>query len=340
MWHFAQFIEKPRKACEVVSLELARVFVQDEEIARAIFQRAALRGENAARELVPRRVRGDVVADPFVIGPHRRRAQFLARDEQQVAPFVAPVIDELRAREQRFDEPVALVRCGVGEEGARFFRGRQNAAGVEERAANELAIGAARRRREIERGELFENEIVDPIAPLRFREDFGRDGVWKWRGHGADRDVAEIPGRHGALAIADDRDLSIIVHVDDRLIGRGVLHMPRHVLDVAVGEMRAHDELLFGARREFGQRGLDFEALNARVVRLRHRSALRDPIDQRPPFRRIDLEPLAALVRHGVRRLEQDQRARRIGWRNPPPKGAARQRQVIAIVIVTRAAKA
>jgi len=37
--------------------------VEHEEIARAVFERAALRGENAAREFIPWRVRGDVVTD-------------------------------------------------------------------------------------------------------------------------------------------------------------------------------------------------------------------------------------------------------------------------------------
>jgi len=52
-------------------------------------------GEEALREHVPRRVRRDLIADPRVVAPHRRRLELAFRDQEQVAPLVAPVIDEL-----------------------------------------------------------------------------------------------------------------------------------------------------------------------------------------------------------------------------------------------------
>ena len=87
----------------------ARVFVQDIKITGAVFERAALRGEDFPDEDIPGRVGGDVVPNPVVIRPHGGGFQLLALDQQQVGPFVSPVINELRALQQRFDELVALL---------------------------------------------------------------------------------------------------------------------------------------------------------------------------------------------------------------------------------------
>src|ERR1044072_3871030 len=73
----------------------------------AVLVCAALGGDDFSDEHVPRRVRGDVVADEPVVGPHRRRPQPFARDEQQIDPFMRPVVYELGPLEQRLDEAIA-----------------------------------------------------------------------------------------------------------------------------------------------------------------------------------------------------------------------------------------
>ena len=53
-----------------------------------------------AGELVPGRVGFDLVANPGVVGPHRPAwRQLVAVDQQQVGPFVGPVVDELGPRQ-------------------------------------------------------------------------------------------------------------------------------------------------------------------------------------------------------------------------------------------------
>ena len=79
---------------------LLRVLVQGVEIRRAVLVRAAGGGDDLAGELVPRRVRGDALANPVVVRLERLRPQPLAGEQQQVGPFVGPVIDELRPRQQ------------------------------------------------------------------------------------------------------------------------------------------------------------------------------------------------------------------------------------------------
>ena len=181
----------------------------------------------------------------------------------------------------------------------------------------------------------IEDAIVGVPADRIVRENFGRDRVWERHGYRADGDAAEIPPRHRALAVADHRGLPGIIDIDDRLIRRRIFHMPRHVFHMSVRKMRTHRELLRRARLEFHEHRLDLQFLNARIIRLRPRRTLRDPLDERLPVRRIDLELLPALVRHGICRLQQKQRARRIGGRNPSSKSPARQREVIAFIVIT-----
>ena len=82
----------------------------------------------------------NAVANPVVEGPHRGRTQLAARHEQQVGPFVSPVVDELVALEQRVDQLRALVGRFVGKKLLDFFRGRQDARRIQERAANERRV--------------------------------------------------------------------------------------------------------------------------------------------------------------------------------------------------------
>ena len=62
--------------------------IEDEEIRAAVLERAAAGGEQITHYGVPRRVRGDVAAYPVVVGPHGLGHQFVAIDEQEIAPAV------------------------------------------------------------------------------------------------------------------------------------------------------------------------------------------------------------------------------------------------------------
>ena len=142
--------------------DLDRVLVQDEVIQRAVLPRAAGAGEDLAGEFVPRLVLFDAVANPVVEGPHRVRTKLAARDQQQIGPFVGPVVDELVALEKLVDQLRALVRRLVGQEVLDFFGGGQNAGGIQIRAADE-----SRRRPQTGEGAMFrllqlgEHEVVD-----------------------------------------------------------------------------------------------------------------------------------------------------------------------------------
>ena len=88
----------------------------------------------------------NAVANPVVERPHRGRAQLAAGDQQQIGPFVGPVIDKLIAFEKCVDQLRALVGRLVGEEVLDFFGGGQNAGGIEESAADESGIARSRPR--------------------------------------------------------------------------------------------------------------------------------------------------------------------------------------------------
>ena len=104
--------------------QLDRILVQHEIIKRAILPRASGACKDFACELVPRLVLAYAVADPVVEGPHRVRPQLAAGDEQQIRPFIGPIIDELFTFEQPVDHFRALIRRFVGEEGFDVFGSR------------------------------------------------------------------------------------------------------------------------------------------------------------------------------------------------------------------------
>lgn len=129
---------------------LRRLVVEDEKVPAAVLECAAGGGEQITHHGVPRRVRGDVTADPVVIRPHGLRHEFVAIHEEEIAPTMRPVIDELRPLQQRVDETVTFVGGLVGEEGLRFIHRRQNADGVEKRTAQELRVRGTTRGRDVQ----------------------------------------------------------------------------------------------------------------------------------------------------------------------------------------------
>ena len=80
--------------------------MQSVEIGGAVVVRVALRSQNALREFIPRRILLDLQANPFVVRFDRLGTQTVAGDEQQIGPFVGPVVYELRAPQQIVGQPL------------------------------------------------------------------------------------------------------------------------------------------------------------------------------------------------------------------------------------------
>ena len=145
----------------------SRVVMEHIEICRSIVHRAALGDNDLARETVPRGIGRDVKPNPIVIRPHRRSFKLFAADQQKVGPFVGPVIDEFGPPKKRLDHLVAFTGSFIRKKITRFLRGWQNAGRIQESAAKELFIAAARRRRQVQVLELFQNKIIDKTSPFR-----------------------------------------------------------------------------------------------------------------------------------------------------------------------------
>ena len=93
-----------------------------------------------------------------------------------------------------------------------------------------------------------------------------------------------------------------------------------------------HRQRLPRQRRGVRRRNLD--VIDPRILFLRAGRAAGDPFGEDFVFRRIHLEPLAALVRDQLRRLEQDQAARGIVEIDPAPLRGFGDGEVIALVII------
>ena len=108
----------------------------------------------------------------------------------------------------------------------------------------------------------------------------------------------------------------------------------RDVFGVAIGEIRPHDQLLRlpGFRQKMPGQNLD--ALDARLIGLGPGRAGGDPFGQNLVINRTDFKTFSALVRDRAGRFEQHQAAAWIARHDAATQGAARQREIIALVIV------
>ena len=97
--------------------------MQGVKIGSAIAYGAALGGDETGDHFVPGGVGLHVFANPGVVGLHRGWTELRTVDQEQVGPFVGPVIDEFRAGEERVDQSSAFVSAGVFEERFDFFGG-------------------------------------------------------------------------------------------------------------------------------------------------------------------------------------------------------------------------
>jgi len=203
----------------------ARVVVKDIKIGRAIFERAALCGDNFASEHVPGSVLSHFVAYPIVIRPDGRRFELFGADEQQIGPFIGPVIHKFGTAKQRFDEPVAFGRRFVAQESASFFSRRQNSSGIDVSTADELGIAATWGRRQVEVLQFFEDELVDEISALCMRECRFGEFVGEGNGDGRNVDATQIPRSDSALTETNDFGLTVVGNLGNSFV-RGSIFGP------------------------------------------------------------------------------------------------------------------
>ena len=313
--------------------DVDRVLVQDVVVGRAVRQRVARRGQHLTRQRVPRLVGGDAGANPVVVRPHRVRLQAPARDEQQVRPFVGPVVDELRPFEQRIHQARALVGTGIGGERAHLGRRRQDPGGVEIGAPDEFRVRRQPGRLDVELAQLPQDRVVE-IRARCIGVDRGIDARGKRRSDPRRHQAAQVPGRNRRLAGALHFHDALVADRGDRALVGGELRPARHVLGVAVGETGAHDQRLLVAELQARRRREDFQRGHHRVGLRRRGRAGGNPLREHAILRRPCAEPAAAAVRHRHRRLEQHQASRRFHWIDATRGGLARQRQVVRLGIV------
>ncbi len=255
--------------------QLRRILVQHEEVRRAVFQRAAGGRHQVAGELVPRRVGRHVVANPVIVGPHRRRPQLLAVDQQQVAPLVGPIVDKLRPRQQLLDQLVALVGRRIGQKRAGLLDRGQQADRVDIRPPQKLGVGGRRRWRQVQVLQLRQHQLVDEVAPRGFGKHVGRELALIADADRGDHVPTQVPGLDRRLAVPGHLHQPGRADLGHRFVGRGELGPARDVFGMAVGEVGPHDQLLPGAGLEHRGARQDFEAIQPRVVIFRSRGARR-----------------------------------------------------------------
>ena len=116
---------------------------------------------------------------------------------------------------------------------------------------------------------------------------------------------------------------------------RGELDPARHVLRVAIGEVRADDQRLLvpGLQPRRGRK--DLEPGHGRIPVGRRRGAGGDPLRDHAIFRRAGRETLTAAVRDGEGRLQKHEASGRLDLVDAARRGLARQGQVVEIRIVS-----
>ena len=90
---------------------------------------------------------------------------------------------------QEVDEPLPLLRRGVGEEAANLLRRWQPADRVEKGPTKKCRIVARGRGGQVQPLELLEDEFVDQVGPGRRREGLGGNRIGEGRSHPADSNL-------------------------------------------------------------------------------------------------------------------------------------------------------
>ena len=145
-----------------------------EVVGRPVAEDRPLRGHQLVDHPVDRHVGAERLAKPEVERQHPLRTQLLGVDAEQIAPLQRPVIDVLRAIEQAIDQLGPLVGIVVGQEVLDLVGRGRGADGVEHRAAQELGVGARRRRDQPQLAPLGGGLDVDDVAGPGSRNGLSR----------------------------------------------------------------------------------------------------------------------------------------------------------------------
>ena len=119
---------------------IGRIAVKHKEVGGSVLVSRSAGGNQVACELVPGRIGGHVVADPLRVGLHGLGFEFRAGDQEQVGPFVGPVVDVFGSSEQSFDQSSPSVGIGVAEKGPCFVGRGEHAERIESGTTQEFGV--------------------------------------------------------------------------------------------------------------------------------------------------------------------------------------------------------
>src|SRR6516225_7475511 len=90
--------------------------MDDPIVCGAVFESIAASGYDLECKLVPRFVVCDAVANPLVITPHLVIGKVVTRYQQEIGPFIGPIINEIWPLDKVVDKAISLIRCRIVEE--------------------------------------------------------------------------------------------------------------------------------------------------------------------------------------------------------------------------------
>ena len=180
------------------------VLMQGVEVGGAVFQGAARRGDDGLDEFVPGGVLLDLRADPLVVGFERLGTQTLAAGQQQVAPAIGPVVDELGPGQQRLDQSIALVGGRVGQKRSALRRpwATRPTCRRYARRTNSLSLAGGEGGR-FRLSSLASDNSSMKLRARRLGKNLGGNGRGIGNAERGDHVQAQIPGAGHRLARAD-----------------------------------------------------------------------------------------------------------------------------------------
>ena len=310
------------------------IFMQHEVIERPVLTGAAGTGKNLAGELVPGLVGLHPVADPIVESPHRGRTQLTAGNQQQVGPFVGPIIDEFVLLQEAVDQLGALVFGTVAQEGFHVLGGGQRARSIQVRAADKGRVVRDFRWRDVQLLQLVDHQIVDVVPAREFDIGVGRHLVGIRNRQTRIQHPARKPERHGGLARPVHLHVAPVVHARHPFVVRRKLHPARYVVHAAIGIASPDYQLLLVAGLERGHRWEHFQRGHIGIVGGERGSAGGDPLSDHAVLQRIHREPFAAAMGNRKRGLQQHQAGRGLGQGHAPTHRTAGKRVIVHFRIV------
>ncbi len=219
------------------------VLMDGVKVCCALGQAVAFCGDYLTDNLVPRRIIGDARTEPRVVGFDGIRPEIGSVDEENVGEPVRPVVHELGALEEGFDEAAPLFGMFICEERLDFCSCGQGADCIDHGATQEGGVVARWGGRDAETLELSDHSAVDGVGYRVRVPSVGRQRILLWSDEASDDDPAGEPCGDGTCAVADDLDLSGgIVHFRDGFIRRRELRPAGDVTLGAVLVMSGHEQ--------------------------------------------------------------------------------------------------